>query len=115
MGKWIINGRLRIPISSRIIGILIHPLQPRFLKRWYYRKSFDWWRHPSNHHWKYFEFGYFQTESKTFKFLLKLNQRREFERDLWTGNYKTPKISDSDYTKKIRLEKIDLIFKNSSF
>ena len=28
--------------------------QPRWLRRWYYRKSFDWWGHPSNGHWKQF-------------------------------------------------------------
>ena len=115
MGKWIINGRLRIPISSRIVGILIHPLQPRFLKRWYYRKSFDWWGHPSNHHWKYFEVVYFETKSKFFKKLLDLNRRDYYERDLWTGNYSTPPISSEEYKRKIRSERIDLIFKNSSF
>lgn len=26
--------------------------QPRWLRRWYYRKSFQWWGHPSNGHWK---------------------------------------------------------------
>lgn len=51
--------------------------QPRWLKRWYYCKSFDWWGHPSNHHWK----GWCFVDKQNL---------RSGERDLWGGAYVSP-------------------------
>jgi hypothetical protein len=72
--------RFRLPFWNSHLGKFIP--QPRFLKRWYYRKSFDWWEHPSNHHWKGWELpnasdGEIGTEYSIL----------EGERDLWTGMY----------------------------
>lgn len=47
--------------------------QPRWLKRWYYRKSFQWWGHPSNNHWKHW--------------LLDSYDLKPGERDIWSGMY----------------------------
>ena len=49
---------------------------PRWLRRWYYRKFYQWWGHPSNHHWKHWEL--LQQTSKP----LGLG-----ERDIWTGGW----------------------------
>ena len=66
--------RWRIPIYGKFLTNFIP--QPRCLRRWYYRKSFDWCPHQSNHHWKcWLIFG-------SNKKLL------EGERDLWTGFYR---------------------------
>ena len=66
-----INKRFRIPIW----GEWLYPFipQPRFLKRWYYRKSFEWWDHPSNHHWK--------------GWIFRADSLLPGERDLWGGCY----------------------------
>ena len=68
----ILKPKVIIPISW---GFL-HPLipQPRFLKRWYYRKSFEWWGHPSNNHWKQ---CCITSHGKLYP----------KERDIWTGLY----------------------------
>lgn len=112
MGNWFINVRFRVPIRSEIIGALIHPFQPRFLKRWYYRKSFDWWGHPSNHHWKYSEIRYCSFHP-IFGRMLKLNTLVPGERDLWAGSYIPLPSRPEDKIKKIRIEKIDSILRNS--
>ena len=68
-----VKKRWRIPIWAAWATPYIP--QPRFLRRWYYAKSFQWWEHPSNHHWK----GWLIGEGRTL--LL------PGERDLWTGCY----------------------------
>lgn len=66
--------RWRIPIYGNFLYKFIP--QPRFLRRWYFKKSFQWWGHPSNHHWKCWTI---HTPHKPLE---------DKERDLWTGFYK---------------------------
>jgi len=67
--------------------------QFRVMKRWYYRKSFDWWGHPSNHHWKYFSLG--EGEGYKPSFIERhFSGLREGERDLWGGGYYMPHSSE---------------------
>lgn len=80
--KWRIGPkkRWRIPIWGEKFWKFIP--QPRFLRRWYYKKSFQWWGHPSNHHWKGWIVGcgdYFGN----------IKHLKIGERDLWSGEYKT--------------------------
>lgn len=73
--KWLvgpIDYHYRIPFIGETLGYWIP--QPRFLRRWYYRKSFDWWDHPSNHHWKMNTMGTYVN-------------LQAGERDLWSGSY----------------------------
>lgn len=66
--------RFRFPFWANWLGCFLH--QPRFLRRWYYRKSYEWWGHPSNHHWKGMSYGDYPPQP-----LL------PSERDLWGGCY----------------------------
>lgn len=53
MRSWWIGSktkRFRIPFWGKWLWDYIP--QPHWLRRWYYRKSKQWWGHPSNHHWK---------------------------------------------------------------
>ena len=59
--------------------------QPRFLRRWYYRKSFDWWGHPSNHHWK--GWGFPPCSDGGMLPWGFWSELRPGERDLWLGYY----------------------------
>lgn len=77
------NGRVFIPFSGRWLWRYVP--QPRWLRRWYYRKSFQWWGHPSNHHWKQVVLpcgvdGHFLTEWQG-------PRLRPGERDIWGGCY----------------------------
>jgi len=73
--------------------------QPRQLKRWYYRKSYKWWNHPSNHHWKgriHGIHGDGYTEPNNFiKWINKKCSLHPGERDLWGGGY-YPDDNNSD-------------------
>jgi len=68
-----VKKRFRIPISAKWLYHFIP--QPHWIRRWYYRKSFEWWGHPSNHHWKMWGFGARQQSLLS------------GERDIWTGMY----------------------------
>ncbi len=61
-----------LPVSW---GILRWMPQPRWLRRWYYRKSVEWWGHPNRHHWK-------RRGNRVRRNL------RPGERDLWSGIYR---------------------------
>jgi hypothetical protein len=88
--NWFVDGRFRIPISCKWLQNIP---QPRWLKRWYYRKSFEWWDHPSNHHWKMFEVGdgldcFVETAPNgIWKWWRKKKMLLSGERDLWDGCY----------------------------
>lgn len=69
-----VNKRWRIPFWGQ--RALPYIPQPRWLRRWYYRKSYEWWGHPSNHHWK----GWLIGDNGV--------PLQEGERDLWTGCYR---------------------------
>ena len=68
----VLMPRIIIPISWE----WLHPfiLQPKWLKRWYYKKSFEWWDHPSNNHWKRY-------------CITPYGKISSGERDIWTGLY----------------------------
>jgi hypothetical protein len=90
--EWFVEGRFRIPI---VWDWVCYIPQPRWLKRWYYRKSYDWWNHPSNHHWKYFGMGgpgdcdcfVEESPSSLWKWWMKKRMLLPGERDLWDGCY----------------------------
>lgn len=85
-----VKKRFRIPVWWNW-GMNIP--QPRWLKRWYYKKSYEWWNHPSNHHWK----GWIHSTSRSCdgyhapnKFISWLDNKCSLlpgERDLWGGSY----------------------------
>lgn len=88
------DNRIQIPI---VWGWVEAIPQPRWLKRWYYRKSYEWWNHPSNHHWKkgclprigcddcFVE----KAPSGLWKWWMKKRMLLPGERDIWTGGYMT--------------------------
>lgn len=69
----VIEKRFRIPIYAP--WFVKYLWQPTFLKQWYYKKSYEWWSHPSNHHWK----------GNT----TKSSRLEKGERCLWSGMYCT--------------------------
>lgn len=83
--------------------------QPRWLKRWYYKKSFQWWDHPSNHHWKCFSFGnglddcfvdripLNTLKNKLWNWWRKKCMLLPGERDVWSGSYCQDPIIDETY------------------
>ena len=76
--KWRVGIKKRFRIPIRAIWLYPFIPQPHWLKRWYYKMSFKWWGHPSNHHWKMClligEGGY-------------ISNLLPGERDIWTGMY----------------------------
>ena len=88
--NWIIDNRFRVPIWWH--WVLEIP-QPRWLKRWYYKKSYEWWDHPSNHHWKgwLIEDGLDCFVDKVPNGIWKWWRKRKMllpnERDVWSGSY----------------------------
>lgn len=81
--SFFVGGRFRIPLRLEFIYFFIP--QPRWLRRWYYKKSFSWWRHPSNHHWKGWIMGR-NSEGGRHKYEIPLSKG---ERDIWGGEYCT--------------------------
>jgi len=69
-----VRRRFRVPVYGEWVFRFLP--QPRWLKRWYYRKSFEWWGHPSNHHWKCW-----LLMSRS------IERLSPGERDVWTGSY----------------------------
>jgi hypothetical protein len=53
--------RFRLPFWWSWLGYI--PV-PRVIRRWYYRKSFQWWKHPSNHHWKGWEIPTYRSSGR---------------------------------------------------
>lgn len=77
--KWIVDGRFRIPFWGKWLWKYIP--QPTWLRKWYYKKSFQWWEHPSNHHWKGWLFGGAEGQTGPGPNL------NPGERDIWSGEY----------------------------
>lgn len=76
--------RFRLPFYARWAHRFIP--QPQWLRRWYYRKSFDWWEHPSNHHWKgWIDSGFADGQSP--RWIGLAPNLRPGERDIWSGEY----------------------------
>lgn len=71
--KWFKKRRFKLYFYGKFLCIIP---QPKWLKRWYYKKSFEWWGHPSNHHWK----------MKLLDCHCKLEGE---ERCIWCGGYNT--------------------------
>src|ERR1041384_97990 len=96
MRAWFIQNcssapkRFRIPIWWEWV---MNIPQPRWLKRLYYRKSYEWWNHPSNHHWKGWCFGAnrycdgYKPKNRFYKWLDSKCSLISGERDIWGGSY----------------------------
>ena len=81
--KWWIGSKIKR--FRHRLGEWLWPYipQPHWLRKWYYRKSYEWWGHPSNHHWKGWLFEGDCEEGKGPRISLLLPG----ERDIWGGGY----------------------------
>lgn len=82
MRSWFIGSkikRFRIPFWGKMFWNYIP--QPHWLRRWYYKKSIQWWGHPSSHHWKGCLIPDYGAKGNHGPNLL------AGERDIWGGGY----------------------------
>jgi hypothetical protein len=107
MNDWFVGSkvkRFRIPIWWNW-GMNVP--QPRWLKRWYYKKSYQWWNHPSNHHWKGCLIGAsnrnydgYVASSRLISWLDGKCSLRPGERDIWGGGYCDSQQSQETYDRR---------------